>query len=123
MGKTNGRGGRLKKLAIAFYCWTRGYFSADSIRELRSMPDSTCESEKEGVPIWDSERGRLGIRVERNRIPEYASEDFWEAVQMWKDWKTFGFPESGGLNNQPCLWTMVIRNMEYFSREFSHGES
>jgi hypothetical protein len=116
LGKADRGRGRLKKLAIAFYCWSKGYLTPDGSRELKSIPDATCESEKEGIPA-------LGIRIDRNKLPDYANEDFWEAVQMWNDWKTFGNPESGGTNEQPALWLLVIRYMESCSQRFCHAES
>jgi hypothetical protein len=48
-------------------------------------------------------------RIPRNTFPDYSTPDFWEAVQMWRDWQTFGFPEAGGLNDQPCLWLDIMR--------------
>ncbi len=118
--ETAGGRGRLKKLAIAFYCWSKGYFTDDGIRELKSLPVATCESEKEGIPVWDSERGRMGIRIDRNKLPDYATADFWEAVQMWRDWQTFGNPEAGGTNDQPALWRTIVKHMEDCSKAFSH---
>lgn len=87
------------------------------------MPKATCESEKEGISIWDSDRGRMGIRIDRRTLPDYATDDFWEAVAMWRDWQTFGHPEAGGSNDQPCLWLIVVRHMEACSKEFCHGET
>jgi hypothetical protein len=123
LGETDRRRGRLKKLAIAFYCWSRGYFTEAGSKELKALPSATCGSEKEGIPIWDHERKRMGIRIDRNKLPDYATADFWEAVRMWQDWKTFGFPEAGGVNDQPYLWLLIVRNMEAFSKEFCHGEA
>jgi len=28
---------------------------------------------------------------------------------MWSDWKEFGFPNSGGKEDQPALWVDIIR--------------
>lgn len=93
-----GRRGRLKKLGIAFYCWVKGYFEANNVDQLSSMPDS----EKESIE---------GERVQRNKIPGYSTVDFWEAVDIWRDWKIFGNPEGGGAMDQGALWRDIIRIM------------
>lgn len=102
--------GRAKKLAIAFYCWSKGYFEKQSRDRLSDIPAATKESEKEAVPVvYNEERGEWGIRIDRRTLPEYETADFWEAVKMWNDWKEFGFPESGGTNDQGALWLSIIR--------------
>ncbi len=80
--------------------------------ELRSEPTTTLLSEMEGfADIWDEKKERFGIRLQRNTLPDYATDDFWEAVSMWKDWQTFGFPNSGGKDDQPALYIDVLRIM------------
>jgi len=72
----------------------------------------------EGLPyVWDEVKCKMGIRIQRNSIPDYLTDDFREAVQMWQDWKTFGFSESGGTNDQPALWMDIIRLIESCARK------
>jgi len=59
--------------------------------------------------VWDDVKDRMGIRLQRNALPDYATDDFWEALQMWNDWQEFGAPESGGSNDQGALWMVIIR--------------
>ena len=98
--------GRLKKLAIAFYAWAKGYFEEGNKAQLLAMGDG----EKETVET-------VLERVQRNKLPGYATVDFWEAVQMWMDWKTYGNPEAGGTMDQGALWLDVMRLMETCSRK------
>lgn len=80
---------------------------------LSAEPETKLLSEMEGFPyIWDEEKERFGIRLQRNRLPDYATVDFWEALQMWNDWQEFGFPEDGGTNNQGALWMVIVRTFE-----------
>jgi len=92
----------------------KGYFgSKDMMDSLRNEPTTKLLSEMEGFAnVWDENKQRFGIRLQRNSLPDYATEDFWEAVQMCRDWKTFGFPEHGGMNDQGALWSDVIRAMQ-----------
>ncbi|MGV0982619.1 MAG: hypothetical protein ACOYB0_09680 [Polynucleobacter sp.] len=77
---------------------------------LREEPTTNLLSEMEGIPgVWDEAKQRWGIRLQRNLIPGYATADFWEAVQMWTDWKEFGFPCAGGTQDQPALWLIIVR--------------
>jgi len=63
-------------------------------------------SEQEAIP-------ELGIRVQRNTLPGYATSDFWESVQMWKQWRSMRMaPNAGGSMDQPCLWWDVVSTME-----------
>jgi hypothetical protein len=92
--------GRLKKLAIAFYAWAKGYLEEHNKAQLLAMGDS----EKETVET-------VLERVQRNKLPGYADDNFWEAVQMWRDWKCYGNPEAGGTMDQGALWLDVMRVM------------
>ena len=106
-------GARNKKLAIAFCCWARGYYdSKEKMDGFRNAPTTKLLSEMEGfATIWDEEKKRFGIRLNRNLLPDYATSEFWEAVQMWNDWKTFGFPNAGGSLDQGALYIAVLRCM------------
>lgn len=93
---------------------------------LKAEPDTVLLSEMEGFPhVWDDEKQRYGIRLQRNKLPDYATDDFWEAIRMWQDWKTFGFPNSGGTNDQPALYLDILRVMNNISQkiEADNGNS
>jgi hypothetical protein len=90
-----------KKLKIAFYCWVKGYFEPTNARNLEAMGEKdmeTIETVKE--------------RIQRRSLPGYATEDFWEAVSMWRDYSEFGYPDAGGANDQGALWLDVVRLMK-----------
>lgn len=106
MDATERRRGRTKKLAIAFYAWAKGYFEDNYKTQLLEMGDN----EKETVET-------ILERIQRNKLPGYATIDFWEAVQMWRDWKTFGNPYSGGYMDQGALWLDVVRLMDSCSKK------
>ena len=73
---------------------------------MRAVPTTKLLSEQEAIP-------GLGIRVQRNTLPDYATDDFWEAVQMWKQWRSMKIPpNAGGSMDQPCLWWDVVSTME-----------
>lgn len=109
-----GRGGYLKKLMIAFYCWVKGYFNSGSIEQLRALPSTKKMSEMEAIPwIFDEETGKQGKRFQRNSFPDYDTEDFREAVRMWRDFERFGFPRAGGQYDQPALWIDIVRTMQF----------
>jgi hypothetical protein len=93
--------GRTKKLQIAFYSWVKGYFVDPFREQLKGLG----EKEMETVTT-------AGIRVQRRSLPDYATADFWECVQMWRDWEIFGNPESGGTLDQPALWFDIVRVMQ-----------
>jgi hypothetical protein len=91
----------------------KGYFEEANAARLREIPESTRKSDMEAIPLAIDERtGKMGVRLQRCTLPDYATDDFWEAVEMWRDWKTFGFPEPGGMNDQGSLWRLVIKVME-----------
>jgi len=97
-----GRGrGRTKKLQIAFFGWAKGYFLPPYCDQLKDLGPKDMETVT-----------TVGERVQRRSLPGYATDDFWEAVQIWRDWKTFGNPEAGGVLDQPCLWLDVVRVMQ-----------
>jgi hypothetical protein len=124
MAETGWRRGRAKKLKVAFYLWAKGYFDGNTAEAMKAEPTATLLSEMEGVPgIWNEEKKTYGIRVQRNKIYTYATEDFWEAAQMWQDWKTFGFLCAGGTEDQPALYLDIIRSMENFSKEYRNVEA
>jgi len=80
---------------------------------LRAEPTTELLSEMEGFPgVWNEKTGKYGIRLQRNTLPDYATDDFWEAVSMWNDFQQFGFPEHGGKNDQGALWTDIVRLMQ-----------
>jgi hypothetical protein len=83
----------------------KGYFDKDTMQQLRDIPHSTRESDKEAVEL-------IGERIERNTFPDYATDDFWEAISIWRDFGTFGFPEAGGTMDQPALWMDLVRLMQ-----------
>ena len=113
MEPADGRGDRPKKLTVAFYCWAKGYFEKERSSQLRGIPESTKNADKEAIPfVWNEETGTMGIRVQRRSLPDYSTPDFWEAVGMWRDWKMLGFPNSGGSMDQPALWLDIIRLMQ-----------
>ena len=93
-------GGRLKKLAIAFYGWAKGYFDPKWRAQFQDMSEHDMETVETVME-----------RIQRRSIPSYATDDFWEAINMWRDYRDFGFPEAGGLNDQPALWLDVVRLM------------
>lgn len=103
------RGENNKKLRVAFYCWVKGYFEKGLTDRLRSVPPSSKMSERELVTT-------VNERVQRCELPDYATPEFWEAVQMWMDWRTFGFPYAGGNMDQPALWMDVMRVMNECAR-------
>jgi hypothetical protein len=91
----------------------KGYFEPANAAKLREIPESPRRSDMEAIPLAiDEATGTMGIRLQRRTLPDYATDDFWEAVDMWRDWKTFGFPDAGGMNDQGALWRMVMRVME-----------
>ena len=109
MGCARWRGGRPKKLAVAFYCWVRGYFKAENKKRLAGIPRATKESEKEAIEF-------LGERFDRSTFPGYDTPIFWEALQIWRDWKSFGFPWEGGTLNQGALYFDILRIMQTCGR-------
>jgi hypothetical protein len=89
---------------------------------LREEPNTELLSEMEGFEhIWDDEKQRYGIRLQRNSLPDYATVDFWEALRMWRDWKMFGFPKSGGSDDQGALYMDIIRTMQLYADKMGVG--
>jgi hypothetical protein len=82
-------------------------------------PTTRLLSEMEGIPgIWDQETKKMGIRIQRNSIHEYNTPDFNEAARMWNDWRTFGFSEHGGSNDQGGLYMDILRVMASCDEEY-----
>ncbi len=52
------------------------------------------------------------VRIQRRTMPSYETEDFYEAVHLWRDWRTFGFPFAGGMMDQPAFWLDIVRLMQ-----------
>jgi hypothetical protein len=84
-------------------CWSKGYFEKKNIEIFSEMGEKHLET-------------IAGERIQRRKIPGYATQDFWEAVEMWGTWKTFGLPEAGGLNDQPMLWMDLVSMIESWTR-------
>lgn len=94
------------------------------MKAMKQEPTTKLLSEMEGIPgVWDEEKNSRGIRIQRNSIPDYATEDFWEAIGLWSDWKMFGFPEVGGSNDQGGLYMDILRAMQTFDAEYCNVES
>lgn len=73
---------------------------------MKACPTTKLLSEQEAVPS-------LNIRIQRNTIPDYATDDFWEALSMWMDWKAMKLPpNAGGSLDQPMLWWMIVGMFE-----------
>lgn len=53
------------------------------------------------------------VRLPRCTLPGYETVDFWEAIDMWKEWTLFGFPNNGGTMDQGALWLEVIKVLQY----------
>lgn len=89
------------------------------MKAMKQEPTTELLSEMEGIPgIWDEEKKRMGIRIQRNSIPDYATDDFWESVQLWTDWKMFGFAEHGGINEQGGLYMDILRTLQTCDTEY-----
>lgn len=116
MAEPGAHGRAEKKLAIAFYCWVKGYFKKSTMQALGEIPAATCESEKEGIPIAMDDHGEMGLRVDRRDLPGYLTDDFLGALKLWRDWKEFGFADSGGTNNQGSLYMDVLRYFQECAR-------
>jgi hypothetical protein len=86
-----------KKLKCAFYCHAKGYFHPDIIESWEKKgPDKT-----EIVST-------IGALIKRNTIKSFCNDDYAEAIGLWRQWKTFGLPNSGGYMDQPGLWSDII---------------
>ena len=66
-----------------------------------------------------------GYLVRRDRIPEYMTADALSAVELWRKWKMFGFPFSGGWAEQPAVVVDVLETLEAEAQkqqtEVTHG--
>jgi hypothetical protein len=71
----------------------------------------------EVVTTVTDDKGGHGVRMQRNSFPGYSTVDFWEAVQMWRTFSEFGFPDSGGTNDQGALWLDVVRTMKNCAKQ------
>jgi len=84
----------------------------------RQEPTTKLLSEMEGFEhIYNQKSGKFGIRIQRNLIPDYATKDFWEALGLWRDWKMFGFPHSGGTDEQGALYMDILRVIQSYAEK------
>jgi len=62
-------------------------------------PDETWRSLEPGArePLY------LDIWIYRNTIPDYKTEEYWLAYEVWKWWTRGGFPFPGTWADQPAV--------------------
>ena len=45
-----------------------------------------------------------------------------DAIMAWQDYKTFGFPYSGGYKQHPAVWVTVMRILEVECRTWTEDQ-
>jgi hypothetical protein len=70
----------------------------------------------------------LGTDVERRRIPEYFTEEYFDALAIWKRYKRYGLPYSIGWAEHPEFIIDIIDIFEdtqaaFNEREAKHADS
>jgi hypothetical protein len=66
----------------------------------------------------------LGVDVERRRIPEYFTEEYFDALGIWKRWKRFGLPFADwGWAEHPAYIIDIIDTFEDARTAFEEQEA
>ena len=63
--------------------------------------------------------------VRKGDIPSYFNETTMAQMEMWEDFRLFGFPNGGGYDNEPALYIDIIKALEteYSKRnKVGHGQ-
>lgn len=68
--------------------------------------------------LW---KGR--ILVERARIPEYFTDDYEAAYDIYGKWRMFGLPFSGGWAEQPAYLLRIIETFEIVRQMYEQYRS
>ncbi len=50
--------------------------------------------------------------VERREVPKFFNEEFWSAYRIYSRFRRFGFPYSGGWEEQPAHIVELIEAMD-----------
>lgn len=66
----------------------------------------------------------LGVDVERRRIPELFTEEYFDALAIWKRWKRYGLPFSPlGWADHPAYIVEIIDTFEDAYQAFTEQEA
>ncbi len=62
-----------------------------------------------------------GYEICRADIPKYLTDHAWQAVNIWRTYKTFGLPFAGGWAEQPAIYWDVIEAIEAEAQKRNTG--
>jgi hypothetical protein len=50
--------------------------------------------------------------IRKGDIPSYFNETAMAQMEMWEDFRLFGFPHGGGYDDEPALYIDIIKALE-----------